>query len=548
MADQTTLMPNVEAEAPATAAKTRILANYVHVEHWLDKAEADLKAGKLEAAAVDIAVGVHRAVQNHSGLFWSPRAERVLTEIGKRIPDNGPAVYKRNPDVKRILHVATQTENIGGHSKMMRQWIQADNTRIHSLALTQHRDEAPSLLVDAVNKNGGKVFHINHTPGGHLVWAKELRKIARNFDLVILHVHSEDVVPNIAFADPKRFPPILFLNHGDHIFWLGSSISHQIINLREAARELSGKRRGIEPMRNDLLPTLVESITRKRTREEARKELGIPLDQVVLTSVARAPKYRTMNGVTYADLHVDALLKHPEAHLYVVGPGPMDDWAAANEKVGGRIHGIPRRPDPHIYFEAADVYVDAYPFVSSTSLMEAAGYGLPMVTIFKAPDAANIFAINHVALVDACRTARSFDHYTTILDDLISNPEKREAIGKAAQEGAAAWHRPPGWMGLLEALYARALANPPLDTEAFLKAAPPEKLNFGPPDSLHEEIFGGDYPTREVVKGYLGVLPFGERLKQWNALRQQGAWRTLKGAAPYMLPEWVKRRIKDRRA
>jgi hypothetical protein len=528
------------------AAQARIDANFAAFEHYLAKAEAHLARRELEAAAVFVAVATHRAVQNHSGLFWSPRAERVLNEIGKAIGDDGPALFERRPKITRILHVATQTEAIGGHSKMLRQWIETDNTRVHSLALTQHRDEVPKILADAVTANGGQVHRLNHKMGGQLDWARALRGIAREHDLVILHVHSEDVVPNIAFAEPERFPPILLLNHGDHIFWLGSSISHLVINLRDAASNLSAGRRGIAPERNDLLPTLVEPIVRQRSREEAKRELGIPQDTVVLASVARGPKYRTMNGVTFADLHVEALRQHPDARLLVVGPGPQDDWAPAIEATGGRIEGIKRTPNPHLYFEAADLYVDSYPFVSSTSLMEAAGFGLPMVTIFTAPDAARIYAINHVALVGTTITARSFADYSAILSRLIADPAERARLGREAQEAVARLHRPPGWLDLLNALYDRALALAPIDPSAMLAAAPPETAYAGEPDCRHEEIFGGDYPAIEVIKGYLGVLPFGQRIAFWMKLRREGAFTSLKQALPYLLPEWLKRVIKDR--
>ena len=113
------------------------------------------------------------------------------------------------------------------------------------------------------------------------------------------------------------------------------------------------------------------------------------------------------------------LEKCPQAQLIVVGSGEPDDWKAAKARVGGRITGLSEVPDPKRYFEAADIYVDSYPFVSSTSMMEAAGYGLPAVTIFTLPDAARIFGINHVGLVGTSLVARSADAYDTMLERLV---------------------------------------------------------------------------------------------------------------------------------
>src|SRR6185436_1986942 len=119
-----------------------------------------------------------------------------------------------------------------------------------------------------------------------------------------------------------------------------------------------------------------ESIKRTRTREEAKRELGIDPNQVLMVSVARQLKYLTRDGDSYAKIHA---------------------------------------PNPRIYYEAADIYVDSYPFVSSTSMMEASGHGAPAVSIFTHPDDVRITAINHFALVGNTWQARSFDEYRAIL-------------------------------------------------------------------------------------------------------------------------------------
>jgi hypothetical protein len=543
MQDQVKLAVTASESAPA-----RIARNFAVYEQYLQKAQEAHARRRYALATAYAAVASHVVVQNHAGIFWSSRLERLLNDVGRHIGAPAPnlPVGGPNREFKRVLQVATQVSPIGGHTKMLCQWIDVDADRTHSLVLTQHRGDLPPFVTETVKRSGGIVRRLNHRPGGQLDWALELRRIAREHDLVILHCHCEDVVPLLAFADSETVPPILILNHADHLFWYGPSIAHLVINLRDAATQIAQTRRGIAEERNVLLPTLVEPIVRTRTREEARAALGIPMDKTMLLSVARRPKYRTMNGVTFADMHVPILQKFPDAVLYVVGVGDPEDWQSARDKVGGRIVTFAEQPDCKVYFEAADIYVDSFPFVSSTSMMEAAGYGLPLVTVFKyAPDA-RIFGINHVGLVGTAQVATSDAEYFDLLSRLISDPALRQHVGKLAHDAVAKQHTLPGWRETLESVYARAMALPHLDNRRLLQDAEDERPHIGELDKLHEDIFGGVHPVIRYVVSYMPMLPLRDRIPLWNELRKAGQFRNALDAAIYLLPEWIKRAAKDR--
>ena len=541
-AGPSTGIPAPEGEgSPDRAA--RLQERFAEYDRHVQRAQGYLAQGELAAASAHSAIAAHIATQNHCGVFWSPRLEKVLTDIGRQIQPEAP-VRRRPKEIKRILQVCTQVSAVGGHTKMLCQWVKADSSREHTLVLTQHRGPTPDFVHEVFEASGGrKVELLNHRPSGQLSWAKRLREIAKDFDLVILHTHCEDVVPVIAFADTDKHPPVLVLNHADHIFWFGSSVCHLAINLRDAAQDIAINRRGIAPERNILVPTLAESPTRTRSREEAKRELGIDPDTVLMVSVARGAKYRTMNGVTFADIHAPVLEQNPNAMLMVVGAGEREDWQPVRDRVGDRLRSIAETPNPKIYFEAADIYVDSYPFVSSTSLMEAAAYGLPLMTIFTAPQAARIFGINHVALVGNTLQATSFDEYRELLTGLVRDADRRARLGDAAREAVAREHNLPGWMRWLEAAYARALELPPLDNTAMLSAT--EQPYLGEPDCRHEDMFGGSWPYTKVFRSYIGMLPLGQHVKHWKEARAMGAFHSNRQAASFLVPEWFKRWIKD---
>jgi len=520
--------------------EARLAANFAEYEHYLQRAQGYFAQGEHAAAAMHAALASHIAVQNHCGVFWSPRLEKLLTDIGRRALPPAAPPRPRVSEYRRILSVSTQVAPVGGLSKMLALWVNADSGREHSLALTQHRGPTPDFVRDAFR---GRVRHFNREPGGHIEWARRLRAHAREFDLVILHTHCEDVVPAIAFAEPGEHAPVLLLNHADHLFWYGPSVCHLAINLRDAAQDLVIARRGIAPERNILMPTVSEAVQRTRSREDAKRELGVDPDSILMVSVARQLKYKTMHGVSYADIHAPVLEQHPDVSLIVVGAGEQPDWAPWQAKFGDRLRATPQTPNPKLYFEAADIYVDSYPFVSSTSMMEAAGYGAPGVTIFTYPEETRIFGINHVALVGKVLQAGSFDEYRAMLERLIADPELRVRMGAEAGAAVAREHNVPGWMRWLEAVYVRAAELPPLDNRAMLEAV--ETPWFGEPDWRHEDIFGGNWPTIELVKSYMAMLPLKQRLAHWREVRDAGAFRSMRESSSYLMPEWFKRFLKD---
>src|SRR5262245_42675596 len=150
-------MASVELEEqPAmTMQEERIARNFAEFEHYVRRAQGYLAEGELEAAAAHSAIASHIATQNHCGIFWSARLEKVLTEIGRRNETPGP-MRPRPTEFKRILQVCTQVSAVGGHTKMLCQWVKADATRQHSLVLTQHRGPSPDFVHETFLASGGR--------------------------------------------------------------------------------------------------------------------------------------------------------------------------------------------------------------------------------------------------------------------------------------------------------------------------------------------------------------------------------------------------------
>ena len=163
-------------------------------------------------AAVTAQIAAHYASYNHPGQFYSLRLEELIRAISDYESPHSrlSAGYTfKHRDIKRVLHVLTAAKPVGGDSRYVWRWIRRDPHRQHFVALTQQMaHEVPRPLLDAVAMANGSVHVLDSERENVLKRAQKLRRIAESFDVVVLHVYPEDVVPLIAFASMISAPGI----------------------------------------------------------------------------------------------------------------------------------------------------------------------------------------------------------------------------------------------------------------------------------------------------------------------------------------------------
>jgi hypothetical protein len=245
-----------------------------------------------------------------------------------------------------------------------------------------------------------------------------------------------------------------------------------------------------------------------------------------------------LGDVSYADTHVPILKKHPEALLIVVGAGSPKDWDSASIAVEGRIRSLPEQ-DPKMYLEAADIYVDSYPFCSATSMMEAAGYALPCVTRFPHPPAARICGMDHPGLAGPLIEARNDADYLQEVSRLIEDGARREQAGVAIEQSVRQSNVAPGWRNFLEAAYTRAAELPAVDPSKMFAGGQDEECHLGEPDVRLQSIYGFQVQPLNSLRKRLSNLPALERIARWNDVRREIGFGSSKDAARYLLPEWL---------
>ena len=473
-------------------ARTRMAESRAQLARVESLVEGLWAAGEPEAAAAWAQIGAAFAYGNHPGVYASPRLERVLGEIGRA---QVPGRRRERPGaVRRVLHVLTEAYDTGGHTRLAWRWIQRDAGREHAVVLTNPGSRLPDQLRDAAP--------VHRLPALDLLGrARALRDVADGFDAVVLHHHMHDVVPAIALADRPDGPVTLLSDHADHVFWLGTGVSDVLVNGRRNGLELAWQRRAIERERCALLPIGVQPVQRAMTREHAKRALGLDPEQTVLLTIAMPYKLAPVLTPGFLDVVTPVLDRHPDAVLVAVGPEATGEWA----RPGIRAVGVQTDIRPHLC--AADVYLDSYPFSSNTSLIEAAGHGVPVVAFSPDPARHGILRSGNPALGDLLVEGRSPADYAAKLEATMADAA---ALGERSREANERVHGGAGRQARLEDAYALALdAGPaPLWPPARREPRPAE---FEAVQALMFFAAGHGSPLAEIARGHAaaGVLPAG---------------------------------------
>jgi glycosyltransferase involved in cell wall biosynthesis len=498
-----------------TQGQRRLRDNADRFSYLLKIAKDRFEKGRYASAAIFAESAALAAAIGHAGFFASSELERLLVDIGKRAIRR-PSLSRRHfsRKLRNVLHVATGLAAVGGHTRMIWNWIQEDQDRVHSLAITRHQYpwiHVPDGLRSVVAATGGRIYPIKEVAGGLIRRAKWLRALACSADLVVLHVSPSDCVPTIAFADKDACPPVALLNHADHCFWVGVATSDFIINLRSSGMNLCSSRRAIEATRSVLLPTVISRNERVLSRADAKSKLGLERNSILLLSVARSIKYRDFDGATFLDAHIPILEKYDSVHLWIIGSGIPPTWSTTVAGARGRIVALDERADTTTFYHAADIYVDSFPFVSNTSLLEAGSYGIPLVTRFPFSRASEILGADMPGLEENLLRASNTEEYQRIISCLVENEKLRTRIGDATKRSVRLTHQGHCWKNSLSKLYELAEQT----SAKIYQCDGNTHGNSTEPDILMPSIYGLDVDLDWIIERELRVMPLGQRLFYW---------------------------------
>ena len=463
----------------------------------LDRMSAARSRGDLEAALQWGHVASGFIVFGGTfGRLVSLELERSAVAIGGALPRYD---WKRNNgQPSRVLHVLTEAYELFGHTKLCRKWIEVDSSATrHDVALLAQEAEVPENLRRSVERKGGKLVRID--PALPMFErARRLREMAfAGADVVVLHVHPHDLLPNVAFGI-EGGPPVIYVNHADHEFWVGGAVADLVLDIRESGQEWTRWHRDIP--RTRILPVpleedpvlLVGSEKIAALRHETRSRFGIRKDELVFLTIGSARKYQPMRGMSFLEAAEAILNRCPQARMIAVGPRPVGEWQAAAQRTGGRLMPVGNQSGLGRFHAAADVYLEGMPAGSLTALLEVCLAGVPCVRSparVRPPHASDGIALASVA--QPVDVPAYVDEAVALAKDESMRLERGQKLQRRVREV----HCEAGWRQQLDEVI------PSLPKAHFLY------LGQKPRSIAQEESeFKLDYAYHEVTRGRIGVM------------------------------------------
>ncbi|HMO46667.1 MAG TPA: hypothetical protein PKB14_11635 [Rubrivivax sp.] len=519
----------IEVDSERAAIEARLRERHRGLETLIDLGASYLSAGDAPAAAALAQVAARSAFPDHPGLFGSPRLERLLLSVGQDLPSRTSATQHVRRVVgsgRNVLHVLTYARPVGGDGRFVWRWMLADDDSRHSVAVTTQGHYAgvfsvPAYLREAAESSGGQLHEIRASPSNPIDQALELRRLALGRDLVVLHLWPYDTVPVLALAAGCGDTPTVMVNHSDHTFWIGGSVAHSVVHLRSQLPQFLADRRRIDPDRTAILPIPLVPSRRAIGRDEAKRELGLAPETVLLVTVASPFKFSAPGLIGFLDLVVPVLAKMPQARLVAIGPSLEGAWRAAADQTGGRIEALGPRWENSVLLAAADVYLDSVPFSSITSLLEAGCQGLPALGLAPMAPDLSLLGPGAPGLDGAMELASDPDGYRESLTRLIADPDHRDLRGRRLQSQILSGHTGGGWLEFLRRLYDDLDACGPrgcvtTDQDSF---------DVSPLDIALAQLYEHAHEAHHVprlIRNYVGALPYGSRLSVSRRLREAG--------------------------
>ncbi|MFE4036274.1 glycosyltransferase [Priestia sp. YIM B13489] len=392
----------------------------------------------------------------HPGFYFHNQLEEELLSLGQKFKyvPNKNVTLKKNTTKTCYLHVLTTAYPTGGHTRLVERWIRAraHYNEVHSIIITDQGLGIPSWLSEAVQLTGGNLIII---PLGLSVSERSqfLRTVAYRWaDRIILHIHPNDSIPLIAFGNTEG-PPVIFLNHADHVFWLGVGISDLIADPRVPGQEISLSRRQVK--QSEILPLPLNSKQLLST-SQYKKKFGINEDTVVLLTIASAFKFIPFGILNYMKVMTNIINQCPDVILYVIGADKNNElWQQAISATNGRIIVQGVLEDIEDYYGIADIFVESFPMSSPTAALDAALYGVPVVRSPK--PLSNILTIEYYDGMN--QNALSLNEYSEYLINIINDKKLRVTQTERQRTAVSAKHIGKGWNDYLDNLLTKIPSN-----------------------------------------------------------------------------------------
>ena len=397
------------------------------------------------------------AVLCYPGMLSDHRLESVLNRIaGTHIaPLKMPRTLSKQ---RRVLHVASMVFNTGGHTRVLRSWMQQDTNSESYLFVTRQSARLSNAMEQSLVRSCKQIVFSPIAPP--LDTARALRAAIQAIapQIIVLHHHPDDISPILALSI-GGLPPVILYNHSDHTFGVGPSVADAYVDFREVASTYSVEKR-LARMSTVLPFPLAGSASVATTAERAQSRaiLGCPKDSIVLMTMASAYKFSRFKQFNFFEQFGDFLSSRSDVHLYVIGASTKDAEANLVTKLAENIHCLGTIEEPKSLLPAADYFIEPFPLGSCLAAFDIVRHGAFPVFSYGCAELYNAGTKALFPRTVASTGASSVEEYFGNLGIEISTGEAKRLLDpdvrSAIKESVS-----PNWQRQLERLYAGVISR-----------------------------------------------------------------------------------------
>ncbi len=348
----------------------------------------------------------------HCGRFTCIDLENEIKKCADYFPKQTYTFINKS---KTILHIATSLNETGGHTKLFENYLFNLIDFKHDLFLTK-KDEIPKRIKEN-NLLDTIISPKAHHKDKEII--DNLASIACNYDFVFLHINQYDYIPIIA-NELNKFKKTIFINHSDHTFWLGTTITDICINFRPFGDNLTLKRRNIK--RTLILPLPIKF--QINPCENNTDIFNQKSTHTIFLTVSSKYKLIPSQQHDFFKTIYTILDLNPNFQYILVGVSEEDLKTTFNIKKHERLFLTGVIEDPSIYYQIADVYLEGFPFNSLTALYESILYDTFPVLMY-APENPNVNLETELAFDGILYHSENEKEYINHILNILNNPSER---------------------------------------------------------------------------------------------------------------------------
>lgn len=267
---------------------------------------------------------------------------------------------------KNILHIATQIYDIGGHTRVINNWIEKENKRNSFFILTNQQQNLKTKILTKI-QDKTKCTNILDPKLNHIEKCNLILNfiIEHKIDTVVLHTHPYDVIPLLICSIPN-FPYTILFNHSDHTFVLGTLSSDLYLDITKEGQKYTHKYRMVRNSKVINLPTNI-SPRIKETQYDKK---------ITLISMASSWKFKPFENFNFFSTYIPFLNKHKNITLKIIGIDPKDFKQFTKLKKPENLEILGIVPEPENIISQADYFIEMFPSGSYLSTLDSCSYGL----------------------------------------------------------------------------------------------------------------------------------------------------------------------------